>query len=78
MNTNYYLTTAQVASILSITPRWARILANKNKIKRTGRDWMFTQEDIQKLRARNTRRGRVKPLTPEDLNFEGKPKEGER
>ena len=61
--TNPLSTTQQAADALGITARRVRQLASELGIgQRMGRDWVFTEDDIERIRQRNKKQGR-KPTT---------------
>jgi hypothetical protein len=54
-----YHTTTTVATRLGIQPSRVRQLAAALHIgQRIGRDWLFSDDDVQRLEQRNTKRGR--------------------
>lgn len=56
--TNY--TVDEVAEKLKVAPRTVRYAANALGMKKFGRDWVFTDEDIARLQARKTTPGPVR------------------
>lgn len=50
--------TKQVAELLGITARAVRFWAERHEIgQKVGRDWVFTDEDIDRLKQRKTAPG---------------------
>ena len=63
MPTNPLSTTQQAADALGLTTGRVRQIARSLRIGRIGRDWVFTEDDIERIRQRNTTPGRP-PTTP--------------
>lgn len=59
MNAKAWLTTGEVAEKLDLTPGRVRQIAQTEGIgSKVGRDWLFTEEDVRALKARNRHVGR--------------------
>lgn len=66
--------TKQVAELLGITERAVRFWAERHGIgEKVGRDWVFTDEDVDRLRQRKTTPGPAvgSKRTPHALSVEG-------
>jgi hypothetical protein len=50
-------TTDQASEELGIRPRRVRQIAEELGIAKVGRDWVFTDTDLRKMRQRQTRTG---------------------
>mgnify|MGYP000882152541 FL=1 len=63
MPTSPLYTTQQAADALGLTTGRVRQIARSLRIgQRIGRDWVFTEDDIERIRQRNKKQGR-KPTT---------------